>query len=100
MEARGGKEDNMRIDKMSRIVRVIFFLCPNNFGLHSETYVRYVLIIDEHGNTLWIDDPTYDTLQDLLRQAEMADAGKKSTGVYSECPWCQAHRLSLGGETS
>lgn len=75
---------------MKKVKRVCIIICPDKHGIHKGSvdgpYVRYVILQPESGPALWIDDPSYEDIKNIIY-----DTGTSAIVVKSQCQWCSAH---------
>lgn len=74
------------ITSLSAIKRAVIVICPNPFNFHNEVYVRYLILIDDAGHAVWLDDPTQDEVMSIIRHLK----GEENGVAYSPCPFCQS----------
>lgn len=78
--------------KPKKVVRIVVVVCPDQWGYHKDSpdgvYVRYVILTDEDGNSVFLDDPSYETVREIL----FTNVGVAAWAEYFDCPFCAAKK--------
>ena len=74
------------IVSLGAIVQIVAVICSNPFGLHSEVYISYLILIDAKGHAIWVDDPSMEDCQMFF------DHCPNAVRSYTEkaCIWCKS----------
>lgn len=77
----------MDIRRIGEVVKLVAVYCPNIHNIHQGMYIRYVILVNKHGEAMWVDDPSE---EDLARFWARVSSRAESATAASHCPFCQA----------
>lgn len=77
----------MDIRRIGEVVKLVAVYCPNIHNIHKGMYIRYCILVNRHGEAMWIDDPLE---EDLSRLWARVSSKAEAITAASECPFCQA----------
>lgn len=77
----------MDIRRIGEVVKLVAVYCPNIHNIHKGIYIRYVILVDQQGTAMWVDDPLED---DLARLWARVSSKAEALTTASPCPFCQA----------
>lgn len=69
------------------IVKLVIVVCGNKFGFHNQVYVRYVILVDHHQQSYFVDDPTEEQVVKLVHNTS---PNCKKEAITAPCQFCQA----------
>jgi len=73
--------------RLGEVVKMVAVYCPNRTEIHNGIYVKYVILVNKNGESLFIDDPSE---QDLARLWARVSSDAEALCVASTCVICQA----------
>lgn len=71
---------------LEKVAALVAIVCPNEHGIHAETYIRYLILIDQHGHAIWLDSPS---TEDCTRIYEHC-VNATPRVIQAPCVWCTA----------